>query len=61
MKGLIKLIDRYDSVNKKMPLGIYFKDYIFVLGKLRSLHANFIFLVDLGQCLFNILLKLVRL
>lgn len=44
-----------------MPLGIYFKDYNFVLGILRSLHANYIFLIDLEQCLFTILLKLVRL
>lgn len=44
-----------------MPLGIYFKDYIFVVGILRSLHANLIFLVDLEQCLFTIPLKLVRL
>lgn len=46
-----------------MPLGIYFKDYIFVvgIGLLRSLHTNLIFLVDLEQCLFTILLKLVRL
>lgn len=40
-------------INKKMPLGIYFKDYIFVLCVLRSLHANWIFLVDLEQCLFT--------
>lgn len=44
-----------------MPSGIYLKDYIFVLGILRSLYANFIFLVDLEQCLFTILLKWVRL
>lgn len=44
-----------------MPSGIYFKDYIFAVGILRSLHASFIFLVDLEQSLFAMLLKWFRL